>query len=81
MGKLIDRIERALFGATASERVDMLATLAERRAMARIAAAFDRLNEEEEEENGDDTALGHSRGEPLDSRDANTRLHRSAQER
>lgn len=41
MGKIIDAIERAVFGATAQERVDMLTTLAARRVEQRIVAALD----------------------------------------
>lgn len=36
MGKIIDAMERALFGATAQERVDMMIELASRRAQARM---------------------------------------------
>ena len=40
MSKLSDGIERLIFGATTQERVDMLAELAARRALARLATAL-----------------------------------------
>lgn len=41
MSKIIDKIERAVFGATAQERVDMMAELAARRVEQSIIAALD----------------------------------------
>lgn len=40
MSTFLDRLDRLVFGATAQERVDMLAELAARRVEQRIAAAF-----------------------------------------
>lgn len=40
MNKLMDAVERLLFGATAEERVAMLAELAARRAQHRMAVAL-----------------------------------------
>lgn len=40
MGRVIDAVERLLFGATAQERVDMLTELAARRAEHRLALAL-----------------------------------------
>ena len=41
MAKIIDAIDRLLFGATAQERVDMLVELAARRVEAHIVAALE----------------------------------------
>lgn len=56
MGKIIDTIERALWGATAAERVDMMVELATRRAEARLVAALERLTADDANGDDDDTS-------------------------
>ena len=50
MSKIVDAIERAVFGATAQERVDMTIELATRRIQQKLVAALERDEAEEEAE-------------------------------
>lgn len=45
MARLIDRIERLMFGATAQERVDLLMRYAEQRVQQRLAQEFAALTD------------------------------------
>ena len=57
---ILDTIERALFGASAAETVEMRIKLAEQRIEQKIIAAFETLDEDEDEASesagGDDEA-------------------------
>lgn len=54
MNRLLQRIERILFGATAEERVALLNTLIDQRAEQQLAAALDRLNAEDQQQGQSD---------------------------